>query len=140
MNFNDLTVIFSHLNPFSTLGNGFLYIWLVKYYRKSDKTLNKKYYQFILLFMIMFLIQIIKLLTIDLYSDRLSIYLECLAPLMGGPPKYWDFIFSCIYSLYSNPRRNVLITKNYYAINGLKVCWILLRFSYGNSWNDELNF
>ena len=68
MDFNDLTVIFSHLNPFSTLGTGFLDIWLEKYYRTSDKTLNKKYYQFILLFMIIFLIRIIKLLTIDCRS------------------------------------------------------------------------
>jgi ABC-type multidrug transport system fused ATPase/permease subunit len=93
MNFNDIPVILSHLNPFSTIVNGFLDIWLEKYYRTSDKTLNKKYYRFILLFMIMFLIRVIKLLTIDLYSDRLSIYLGSFAPLMGGPPKYWGFLF-----------------------------------------------
>jgi hypothetical protein len=92
INFNDLTVVLSHLNPFSTIGNGLLDLWIEKYYRTSDKTLNKKYYRFILLFMITFLIRVIKLFTIDLYHDRLSIYFGCYAPLMGGPPKYYEFL------------------------------------------------
>ncbi len=75
-----LTKVLSHLYPFSTIETGFLKLWIQKYYRTSNKTLNEKYYRFILLFMIIFSIRITKVLTIDHYSDRMFIYMRSLHP------------------------------------------------------------
>ncbi len=37
-----LTVVLSHLNLFSTIGSGFLKLWIQKYYKTPEKTLSKK--------------------------------------------------------------------------------------------------
>jgi hypothetical protein len=87
-----LTVVLSHLNPFSTIGSGFLKLWIQKYYKTSEKTLSKKYYRYILLFISIFIIRISKVLTISQYDDRILIYLGSFAPLLGGPPKYYEFL------------------------------------------------
>ncbi len=36
-----LTVVLSHLNLFSTIGSGFLKLWIQTYYETSEKTLSK---------------------------------------------------------------------------------------------------
>ncbi len=36
------TVVLSHLNLFSTIGSGFLKLWIQKYYKTQEKTLSKK--------------------------------------------------------------------------------------------------
>jgi hypothetical protein len=88
-----LTVVLSHLNPFSTIGTGFLKLWIQKYCETSEKTLRKKYYRFILLFISVFVIRISRVLTINQYDDRILIYLGSFAPLLRGPLKYYEFLF-----------------------------------------------
>jgi hypothetical protein len=88
-----LTVVLSHLNPFSSIGSGFLKLWIQKYYETSEKTLSKKYYRFVLLFISLFIIRVSKVLTINQYDDRVLIYLGSFALLLGGPPKYYEFLF-----------------------------------------------
>jgi hypothetical protein len=89
-----LSEVLSHLNPFSTVESGFLKTWLRKYYQTSDLILNQNYYHFILLFIIFMSIRTVKVLSIDhIYDDRLLIYLGSFAQLLGGPPKYYEFLF-----------------------------------------------